>query len=64
MNEKKCPKCGGAMEGGKLAGFGYLIFLRDDIKGMPLFSKDKTVLTKALMCANCGYLELFAELKK
>ena len=55
---KKCPKCGGEMEqGNRIAGFGGGITFakRNDLVG------DKII---PFYCKNCGYIELYKELKK
>lgn len=61
---KKCPKCNGQMDSGKLSGGAYTDFISDRIKGIPLFRRGSVKRVKAYMCMNCGYLELYGEVNK
>lgn len=50
---KRCPKCGGEMEEGERFLFPFVIAAEE--------LGDKTIL---FFCKNCGYIELYKEMKK
>lgn len=54
----KCPKCGGEMKKGKglAGGYGIMRFVKlGDLRGD---------MTFAFYCKNCGYIELYKEIKQ
>lgn len=56
MNEsevKKCPKCGGKMEEGEHFLFPFVLIAEE--------TGDETIL---FSCRNCGYIELYKQMKK
>ena len=59
---KKCPKCGGEMEMRFLAGFGYASKLLSVSDGTWLPGKREKVI--AFACKECGFIELFKEMKE
>jgi predicted RNA-binding Zn-ribbon protein involved in translation (DUF1610 family) len=57
---KKCPRCGGEMEGGSIRGYGFnpVWFASNERKGI---LGSKTTKTKAYSCKVCGYVEIYRE---
>jgi len=54
----KCPKCGGEMKKGRglAGGYGIIRFVKmGDLRGD---------ITSAFYCKNCGYIELYKEMKQ
>ena len=54
----QCPKCGGAMQPGRLSAFKWVAF-NSDIERMKPVGKGR--LVNAYRCDSCGYVELYAD---
>jgi ribosomal protein S27AE len=55
---KKCPKCGGVMERGKMNVYGGVSIIP---KGRGVFSSGDRVFL--YYCVKCGFVELYKEMK-
>jgi len=55
---KRCPKCGGEMEIGRISGYATIPvrFIRRNVR--------KGDVIVAFYCKNCGYIELYKEMKR
>lgn len=53
-----CPKCGGPMEPGRLAGLTYARFAADSERAKLV---GKTLPVTVYRCQHCGYCEIYAQ---
>jgi predicted nucleic-acid-binding Zn-ribbon protein len=57
---KRCPKCGGEMEKGRVRGYGTIDARFDTSES---FWYSRGVKIRAFSCSKCGYIELYKEKK-